>query len=439
MTRTSIPQREVKALCALSGGVCPFPGCGRSLVEPGTEQDGAAFLGEIAHIVADSRQGPRGNSLMSDEDRDKHSNLLLLCGDHHKIIDSQPNTYSVPVLRQIKVDHETHIRRISSKEETEQEPEYSNEVIHSSLLSVSHLPDAVFAAPCAFRDGQEDEVKKRLMYPDDKDVLVRFLLREGRLFTFHNLNDAKGPFADVIDRRSVEPLRAVELWADAEGKRRYVTLLNRALFKFTSNLGIRYDPGHYRFFFPVEETGKEREVEYRPLNANKATRKVAWQPKRKSTGEKKKHWWHLAAGIRFHQMAGMQWCLSLRPERHLTSDDTTPLPPKQIGRRVTSMKSKMRNIDYLTEVNFWRDYLSRGTPRIVLSFGDQSAIISTEFLSFSIDWPGVPGDDESFRNVNYKEDLFTKVEYDRAISGEAISWEELDEEDPEEEEDIQEL
>jgi len=62
MTRTSIPQKEVKALCALSGGVCAFPGCGRSLVEPGTEDDDATFLGEIAHIVADSRQGPRGNS-----------------------------------------------------------------------------------------------------------------------------------------------------------------------------------------------------------------------------------------------------------------------------------------------------------------------------------------------------------------------------------------
>jgi len=437
--RCAISQKEIKTLCAMSGGVCAFPGCGRLLVESGTDADDAVFLGEVAHIVADSRQGPRGESSLSDEDRDKHPNLILLCGDHHKIIDSQPNTYSVSVLRQMKADHETRARRWLVPSQTEPELRYTEEVIHSSLLPVTHLPEAVFAAPCAFRDGQEDEVKQRLVYPEDQTILVRFLLREGKLFTFHNLYDPNGPFVDVIDRRSIETFRATKLWPDPEGRRRYVTLLNRALFKYTSNLKIRYDPVHYRFFFPVKESGKDREVGYRPLNASKTSRKVAWQPKRRSTGQKKKHWWHLAAGIRFHQMAETQWCLSLRPERHLTTDGTTPLPPKQIGRRVTSMKSRMRNIHYLTEVNFWRDYLSGGTPHILLNFGDQAAIISTEFLSFDIQWPGVPNDDESFTNIAYEEDLFTQAEFKSAVSGETPDWDEFDEEDIEEEEDFEEL
>ena len=107
----NIPDKEMKTLIALSGGVCAFPGCDKRLVEPGNGHDDAAFLGEMAHIVADSRQGPRGDSPMSDEDRDKHTNLLLLCGDHHKTIDSQPRTYSVSVLRAIKEDHEGRIRR----------------------------------------------------------------------------------------------------------------------------------------------------------------------------------------------------------------------------------------------------------------------------------------------------------------------------------------
>ena len=432
-----IAQKEIKTLCALSAGVCAFPNCGKPLIESGTSSDGPVFLGEIAHIVADSRQGPRGNSSLSDEDRDKHPNLILLCGDHHKVIDSQPNTFSVAVLQQIKGDHERRTRQSSSKQWEEQKLDYKNERIHSSILPVTHFPEAVFAAPCAFRDSQEDAVKQRLAYPHDKEVLVRFLLKEGRLFSFHNLNDPNGPFADVIDRKSVETLRATEMWRDPEDRRRYVTLLNRAFFKYTSKLGIRYDPSHYRFFFPVEEAGKNREVEYRPLNACKASRNVAWQPTRKSTGEKKKHWWHLAASIRFHQMADMQWCLSLRPERHLTSDGIAPLAPKQIGRRVTSMKSKMRNINYLTEVNFWRDYLSGGTPRIVLNFGDQSAIISTEFLYFDMNWPGVPGDDKSFANVAYEDDLFTKAEYQRVIGGDSITWDEFDEQDMEEEEEFQ--
>ena len=109
-----IPDKEVKALIALSGGVCAFPGCHKRLYEPGNMDDDAAFLGQVAHIVADSRQGPRGVSPLSDEDRDKHTNLLLLCGDHHKVIDSQPRTYSVSVLHRMKEDHERRIRQATS-------------------------------------------------------------------------------------------------------------------------------------------------------------------------------------------------------------------------------------------------------------------------------------------------------------------------------------
>ena len=46
---------------------------------------------------------------MSDAQRASHVNLLLLCRDHHAIVDAQPRTYSVQVLRQIKTDHEARM------------------------------------------------------------------------------------------------------------------------------------------------------------------------------------------------------------------------------------------------------------------------------------------------------------------------------------------
>ena len=100
----NIPDKEMKTLIALPVA-SELPGCDKRLVEPANGDDDAAFLGEMAHIVADSRQGPRGDSPMSAEDRDEHTNLLLLCGDHHKTIDAQPHTCSVSVLRAIKTDH----------------------------------------------------------------------------------------------------------------------------------------------------------------------------------------------------------------------------------------------------------------------------------------------------------------------------------------------
>lgn len=423
----NIPQKELKALFMLSGGVCAFPDCGKRLIEPGTEADDAAILAETAHIVADSRQGPRGKSEMSDEDRDKHTNLVLVCGDHHKIFDSQPRTYSVPVLRQMKADHEGRIRRAVAPDALEAKPLIKEERIHSSMLPVTHLPDAVFGAPCAFRDRQDDQVKQRLRYPEgDHNQLIRFILRDGKLFTFHNLHDPKGPFADVIDRRQVETLRSRDLWEDAEGHRRFIALMNRAMYKYTARLGVRFDPLHHRFYFPATEAGKPRKISYRPLNAKRRSRDVVLQPKRRSTGEPRGYWSHLAAGLRFHRMADKQWCVSLRPEFHLTKDGETVLASDQIGRRVTSKKSRMRNYAYLGEVNFWRDYLSNGGPRIVLNFGDQSAVIGTEFLAFDVSWPGVPDDDMPFKNQAYAEDLFTSSELAVAVDGLSINWESKD-------------
>src|SRR5438093_1021572 len=130
----NIPDKEMKALIALSGGICAFPSCNKRLVVPGNGHDDATFLGEMAHIIADSRQGPRGDSPMSDEDRDKHTNLLLLCGDHHKSIDSQPLTYSVSVLRAIKADHEGRIRQATASDTPLALVESKRELIHSSLL-----------------------------------------------------------------------------------------------------------------------------------------------------------------------------------------------------------------------------------------------------------------------------------------------------------------
>jgi hypothetical protein len=201
-----------------------------------------------------------------------------------------------------------------------------------------------------------------------------------------------------------------------------VTLLNRAMYKYTATLGVRYDPAHRRYYFPAEKSGEERVVRYRPRNMATGERKVAWKPKRRSTGERKGFWWHLAADLRFHRMSDDQWCLSIRPERHLTSDGLMPLPPERVGKRVTSLKARMFNDKYLAEVNFWRDFLANVSPRFVLDFGSQSAVISSEFLNFNLAWPGIPGDDLSFKNQSYEEDLFTLAGLEGVVRGEDLDW-----------------
>jgi len=420
--RQGILRKEANILCMKSGGICAFPGCGKSLSAPGSTLDDPVIVGQIAHIVADSPGGPRGQSSMSEQERDKHTNLILLCGEHHKVVDSQKLTYSVPVLRQMKADHEERIRRSVDRQAEPAEPVFRTDTVHSSLLPVTHLPQAVFIAECPFGERQEREVWERIRYPEGRNELLPFLLRGGALIAFHDLRQTENPFANVIDHRSVRLLRAEEMWAEAEGMRRYVDLLNRAMNRHAARLCLQFDRDHKRFHFVADGLGQETRVTYRPLAASTATRKTVWQPTRKKDGQKKPFWWHLAVGLRFHHLGGRQWCLSIRPERHLTTDGVNPLAADQVGPKVTRLKARMFNEAYLSEVNFWKEYLADGEPRVILNFGRQSAVIEARLLTFDVHWPGIPGDEKTYSNQCQEDDLFTLVGLRDLDEGEEIDW-----------------
>ncbi len=51
-------------------------------------EDSETVTGEICHIRAASSGGPRYDPAQSEEDCYAASNLLVLCGRHHKIVDT---------------------------------------------------------------------------------------------------------------------------------------------------------------------------------------------------------------------------------------------------------------------------------------------------------------------------------------------------------------
>lgn len=80
--------------------------CKRRLISDGTSTgDRESVLGEEAHIVPRSQSGPRGNESL-DCEVDAYENLILLCPEHHRLVDDQPRAYSARYLRQIKNEHE---------------------------------------------------------------------------------------------------------------------------------------------------------------------------------------------------------------------------------------------------------------------------------------------------------------------------------------------
>lgn len=428
----AIPQREQNLLFLQSGGRCAFPDCRRSLVAASSPADGPAILGEMAHIVAERPNGPRGNSPMTLEERNKYDNLILLCNIHHQFIDDTPHTYPVEKLHQMKREHEEWVSKTLGRGVAEQTalaaPPIVPETVHSTLLPVERMPAFVFGAPC---DWQTDpEVKQRLHVPRPGEMLP-FILREGMLFAFQDLRDPESAFRDVVDARGCQRFASRSWWDDPSHMTWFVHLLNNMLNKLTGHRGLNFDRRHKRYFFEPAEPGQELAVEYRPLNLGKATRSVVWQPKRKLTGEGQGYWYHRAVGLRFHRIAPEEWCLSIRPELHVTTDGVEPLASEKIGSRVTHKKSRMFNYDLLGEVHFWRDFLSDSSPRIIARFGGQALIMVTTLAHGDVMWPGVPPEHAMpFKNVQYLDDLFTwaeLAEIDKEYAGERADWEEWSE------------
>lgn len=137
----------VRRLDTLSGNECSNPNCNKKLIA----EDGISIVSKICHIAAASKEGPRFDKTMTDDDRRSFDNLILLCDEHHVIIDNKENEkkYPVTLLKTWKAEHEKKIiELLSSKNLLSRHPLALNKVINLIGLKMDEvldLPDAIKA------------------------------------------------------------------------------------------------------------------------------------------------------------------------------------------------------------------------------------------------------------------------------------------------------
>jgi hypothetical protein len=436
-------QKDLKILYQRSGNRCAFPDCQKLLVFSASLQDDPVPASEVAHIVARKSDGPRGSYPLLLAERDKYDNLILLCEEHHHLIDSQSQTYTVERLRQMKADHEKLIlevigQAVEARSSQRIEQKYVSETLYSTLLPVLKMPPYIYGVRSDYNDTQEKEANDEIIYPADKAEMWPFIIRGGMLYCFQNLYLKGGPFRKLVGNKKIKRCKATEWWDDPDRMRWFVTLLNRSLNKLTGRKGLNLDKDHHRYYFMPEEPGQPLEISYRPLNQSTTNRQVVWQPITKKTGEPKSYWYHRAVALKFHRVSKYHWCMSIRPEMHVTEDGLIPYGPEKIGSTVTRIKSRMFNYDLLRELQFWRDFLCDSQPRIILPFGKgQHIIISSTFMQTEIEWPGMPEEHQRpFKNVEYMEDLFSWAALEQLEDDSADEFDEDDGWEDEEEDEF---
>ena len=412
----AITGRDRAILWGRAAARCAYPSCRKLLIADGNRAGSDVLVGEVAHIVAQNASGPRGDQEPPGGTRDGQANLILLCREHHAIVDRHPDQFAVAKLVQWKSDHEAwvdnqlfphdHLLRLTTPAEA------ISERVYSTLLPIHHIPSYVYLAECELAENVI--AQSILQERQSRDFMAPFIVRGGNLLTFCDLDEESNPFCRVADPYSAEKHHAGDWWDDPDLCRDYVALLNRSLNKLTGRLGLNLDKDHKRYYFETDD-GLPHKVTYKSMGGRQQTRRVAWQPTIRSTGGKKQYWEHLAVGLRFHRTSKRTWCLSVRPERRFTLDGKNLLTPAGTGRRSTSRKSHMYNIDVLGEVHFWRHYLSRGRPRSIMRFGKQSLILSTDLLTTETRWPKIPEDTHRYMKIKYDDDLLSIADHNEAI------------------------
>ena len=88
MSVSHIPNKVKLRLWGKTAGRCQYPGCNKILWRDDLTkvEFNTAY---IAHIIADKPNGHRGDKVLSKKLPRDISNLMLLCDEHHRLIDKE--------------------------------------------------------------------------------------------------------------------------------------------------------------------------------------------------------------------------------------------------------------------------------------------------------------------------------------------------------------
>jgi len=114
----------VKKLWFKSGNQCAHLNCEQKLID--FESD--TIMGIQCHIRARRPNGPRYDADMSENERNAYSNLILLCPNHHRMVDDNPEEYPPEELQRWKDKHE---------KDSMSAPELSSDLLEKLLLELN--------------------------------------------------------------------------------------------------------------------------------------------------------------------------------------------------------------------------------------------------------------------------------------------------------------
>jgi hypothetical protein len=167
-----------RLLLARSGGYCANPDCADPDLFPRVDDEHVPTVAQMAHVIAQSPGGPRGDAELPRSERDEYANLVLLCPRCHTLVDKMrlSGTYSVELLHRWKERLERRIREAVGARRFTDRAELNEEV--SALLRKNngifrnYGPESKFAED-PFSDAPETwrRLVRQEILPNNREVL----------------------------------------------------------------------------------------------------------------------------------------------------------------------------------------------------------------------------------------------------------------------------
>lgn len=135
MSISYIPEKVKIRLWGKASGRCQYEGCNKPLwLDALTKSE--FNVAYIAHIIADSPDGPRGDPELSIKLCADISNLMLMCDEHHRLIDREDvNGHPTERLLEMKRKHEERIDLVTSLCEDKQ----SHVILYGANIGQHHV------------------------------------------------------------------------------------------------------------------------------------------------------------------------------------------------------------------------------------------------------------------------------------------------------------
>ena len=246
------------------------------------------------------------------------------------------------------------------------EPDKIEEKLESNLFPFIELPKNIWMAKIKVRTYNDIDA-----ICDNK---IPYMLWNEFIISFRNKDICDSIFKSVIINNGM--IERTEKYSSKRGFRQiFIALLNKELVVYGKKLGLSYDDDSKKLFFPCE---KNEPITIKWKSFTRQAHRIVVGYK-KGNDEKTNHWYHFGFSFKVEDLKDYlaliidpSWVFTFDGKRMIHSYRVAPIASKRISRE--------DNARVLYNKHFWLQYLANENKLIILDFGKERGVISTESI-----------------------------------------------------------